>query len=141
MKTMKTGKLVEILSAWNEELAYVLAQDPDLTTDDLITPGSIEVFEFLDSRFPELDSKKKRQAVNAILGAEACRTKAKMIEKAKSVWAELGDVCVDDDGCIDQDWQGYPAGTDREDVWHDIEEDFGCYGVTVAKLMDLEPWS
>lgn len=141
MKTMEMEKLDEILGAWNEETAYVFAQDPDLIADDPFPPGSIEVFEFLDSRFPELDSNKKHQAVNAILNAEARRTKSKTIKKAKSIWTELGDVCVDDDGCIDQDWRGYPTGTDREDIWRDIEEDFGRYGVTVAKLMGLESWN
>lgn len=63
------------------------------------------------------------------------------VTQAKELWDELGDVCVDDDGNIDTEWHGYPAGTNREDIWHDFEDEFGKDGVTVAKLMGLEPWN
>ena len=66
--------------------------------------------------------------------------RAGSIAVAKALWEELGDVCVDDDGCIDADWRDYPAGTDREDIWRDIEEQYGEHGVTVARLMGIEPW-
>lgn len=60
------------------------------------------------------------------------------IEKARRAWDELEDVCVDDDGCIDEDFYScslmrfYRKGTDREDIWHDIED---FLGVSVAYLM------
>ena len=62
------------------------------------------------------------------------------IADAKALWEELGDVCVDGGGCIGADWRDYPAGTDREVIWHDIEEQYGEHGVTVARLTGLEPW-
>lgn len=68
------------------------------------------------------------------------RAQAERIAQAEELWRGLGDVAVDDDGRIDAEWHGYPAGTDREEIWHDIEDEFGKDGVTVAKLMGLEPW-
>lgn len=62
------------------------------------------------------------------------------VELAKSLWAELGDVCIDENERIDTEWRGYPAGTHREDIWHNLEEKFEKDGVTVAKLMGIEPW-
>lgn len=41
---------------------------------------------------------------------------------AKRIWDELGDVCIDDNECIDSEFYGYPIGTFREDIWHDIED-------------------
>lgn len=69
------------------------------------------------------------------------QTESERVTQAKELWDELGDVCVDDDGNIDTKWHGYPAGTNREDIWHDFEDEFGKDGVTVAKLMGLEPWN
>lgn len=37
-------------------------------------------------------------------------------------------------------WREYPAGTPREEIWLDFEEEFGKDGVTVARLMGIEPW-
>lgn len=59
---------------------------------------------------------------------------------AKELWAELGDVCIDDNERIDAEWREYPAGTPREEIWLDFEEKFGKDGVTVARLMGIEPW-
>ncbi len=59
---------------------------------------------------------------------------------AKELWAELGDVCIDDNERIDAEWRKYPAGTPREEIWLDFEEEFGKDGVTVARLMGIEPW-
>ncbi len=76
----------------------------------------------------------------------ACARAAGQVERAakqaeaKALWAELGDVCVDDEGLIDAPWRDYPAGTDREGIWHDVEDEYGDYGVTVARLMGIEPW-
>lgn len=60
---------------------------------------------------------------------------------ARPLWEEFGDVCgCDDDGVIDTEWMGFPAGTDREDVWHEFERAFGPTvedprGVIVYELM------
>lgn len=42
-------------------------------------------------------------------------------EDIERAWDEFGDVAVDDDGCIDLPWRGYPAGTDRESIWDDFD--------------------
>lgn len=52
------------------------------------------------------------ETITAALGPDA-------IEKMTS---ELQDVLVDDDGRLLFDWYGYPAGTDREEIWLDIDE-------------------
>lgn len=51
---------------------------------------------------------------------------------AKRIWDELGDVCIDDNECIDSEFYGYPIGTFREDIWHDIEDQLG---VPIHELM------
>ena len=51
---------------------------------------------------------------------------------AKRIWDELGDVCIDDNECIDSEFHGYPIGTFREDIWHDIEDQLG---VPIHELM------
>lgn len=62
------------------------------------------------------------------------------VADARKVWKELGYVGIDDGECLDRTFHGtwyrmrndYPKGTHREEVWHDIEEEFG---VSVAYLM------
>lgn len=59
----------------------------------------------------------------------------KMIEeeKIKELWEEFGTIPMDPETeCIEEDWNGFPAGTFREDIWHWFEE---TYNVSVAKLM------
>lgn len=46
-------------------------------------------------------------------------------EKARSLWEEFGDVPIDNNDCITEDWNGFEAGTDRFDIWHWFEEEFG----------------
>lgn len=75
-----------------------------------------------------------------LLGIRTDGNVPERIAQARELWEELGDVCVDDGGNIDEQWNGYPAGTNREEIWHDFEDKFGGDGVTVAKLMGLEPW-
>lgn len=65
------------------------------------------------------------------------RRAEEMLRKlAGLVWDSLGIVPVDDDGRIQIPFSMggtvYPVGTDREDIWHDIEE---CFGISVTKLM------
>lgn len=37
------------------------------------------------------------------------------------VWKALGDIPVNDDGMIQEEFLTYPIGSDREDIWTDIE--------------------
>lgn len=53
-------------------------------------------------------------------------------EKLEFLWEEFGDVLVDDDECILDDFLGFECGTHREAVWHWFDE--RCSG-GVAKLM------
>ena len=56
-----------------------------------------------------------------------------MDDKAKKVveelWLELGNVIVNEDDEIEQDWKHFPAGTDKFTIWHWIEE---TYDVSIA---------
>lgn len=38
------------------------------------------------------------------------------------LWERLGDIPVDDDGCIEEDFMGYETGTDREEIWNWFDE-------------------
>lgn len=54
-------------------------------------------------------------------------------EKIKELWEEFGAVPMNPETeCIEEDWNRFPAGTFREDIWHWFEE---TYDVSVAKLM------
>ena len=44
----------------------------------------------------------------------------------------FGDCLINDADEIDEDFLCYPVGTDRFDIWHDIEDDLG---VSIYKLM------
>jgi len=58
-----------------------------------------------------------------------------MLTEAKKLWAELRDVPVDDEECIDIDWRNFDKGTPREYIWLWFEEEFD---LSVAKdLMGL----
>ena len=66
-------------------------------------------------------------------------TRKGQLRDARLVWERLGDVPVDDDGRIlsvfyayDQLGRSYNIGTDREEIWHDIEDKLD---VSVAWLM------
>lgn len=52
--------------------------------------------------------------------------------KLEFLWEEFGDVLVDDDECILDDFLGFECGTHREAVWHWFDE---RYSGGVAKLM------
>jgi len=45
-------------------------------------------------------------------------------EYAKKLWKELEDVPIDDDDCIEQEWQLFPIGTDRNYIWQWFESKF-----------------
>lgn len=53
-------------------------------------------------------------------------------EKLEYLWEEFGDVLIDDDECILDDFLGFECGTRREEVWHWFDE---RYSGGVAKLM------
>ena len=53
-------------------------------------------------------------------------------EKLEFLWEEFGDVLIDDDECILDDFLGFECGTHRETVWHWFDE---RYSGGVAKLM------
>lgn len=64
------------------------------------------------------------------------------IGRVRYIWRELGDVPVDDDGRIEEPFvlrcangmpRLYDEGTDREDIWHDIEAE---YRVSVGRMME-----
>ena len=65
----------------------------------------------------------------------------KNIKLAEEAWKSLTDACIDDNECIDTDWDvanlgHYECGTSRYEIWHDIEDTFG---VAVAYLMGEAP--
>jgi len=56
-------------------------------------------------------------------------------EVAVSLWDELGDTPVDDDGCLDEDFtthtgEVFEKGTDREEIWQWFES---CFKLSVAE--------
>ena len=53
---------------------------------------------------------------------------------AQELWAQLGDVPIDDDERIDESFLHFPKGTHREDIWHWFEDTFE---VSVAYLMGV----
>jgi len=58
-------------------------------------------------------------------------------ESIAKLWKKLGDIPVDNDGCIEEPFihlptVNFPTGTNREDIWHWFEETFG---VSVHSLM------
>lgn len=53
--------------------------------------------------------------------------------KIEKQWLEFGDVPMDPETeCIECDWNGFPAGTHREDIWHWFES---TYNIRVYDLL------
>ena len=51
----------------------------------------------------------------------------------KDLWNEFGDVPMNPETeCIEEEWNGFPVGTFREDIWHWFEETFN---ISVFELM------
>lgn len=90
--------------------------------------------------FPDFAEKAEGLIAAERDGKLAGLASSERVALAKELWAELGDVCIDDNERIDAEWREYPAGTPREEIWLDFEEEFGKDGVTVARLMGIEPW-
>ena len=38
------------------------------------------------------------------------------------MWNELEDIPIDEEECLDVDWQGWNKGTHREEIWHWFDE-------------------
>lgn len=58
------------------------------------------------------------------------------IKEAEEYWERLGNVLVNEDDEIEEEFDGYPPGTNKLEIWFDIEERFN---VSVAKdLMGLK---
>lgn len=45
-------------------------------------------------------------------------------ETAQRMWRELGDIPIDEDECIEEEFYGFYPGTHREDIWHWFESTF-----------------
>ena len=43
-------------------------------------------------------------------------------EFLEKLWCELTDIPIDEEECLDVDWQGWPKGTHREEIWHWFDE-------------------
>ena len=55
------------------------------------------------------------------------------MKKIEELWNEFGDVPMNPETeCIEEAWNGFPAGTNREETWHWFEATFD---VRVADLM------
>ena len=55
-------------------------------------------------------------------------------DKAREYWKKLGSVPTNGNEEIDEEFDGYPVGTDIYTIWHDIEHGFN---VSIAYLMNL----
>lgn len=45
-------------------------------------------------------------------------------KECKKLWKSLGDVPVDDNDCIGEQWHIFDKGTMREEIWHWFEYTF-----------------
>lgn len=43
-------------------------------------------------------------------------------EKLKNMWSELGDICINENDCIEEDFYWWKSGTDRYEIWHWFDE-------------------
>lgn len=39
-------------------------------------------------------------------------------EELEAMWYEFEDIPIDENECLDVDWQGWSKGTHREEIWH-----------------------
>ncbi len=54
---------------------------------------------------------------------ELCDTSRKYDdEELVQLWLLFGDIPIDDDDNIEEEFLGFPAGTDRFDIWHWFDE-------------------
>lgn len=70
---------------------------------------------------------------NSMSWGEICKMQH---DTAEDLWEELGDIPIDDEDNIEQDFYSFPAGTSRFEIWSWFEE---AFGLSVAiNLMHLE---
>lgn len=107
---------------------------------------AIENDELDDLNVPELNAFSEK-VFNNLPGLQMCSALADSIRQectagriqvAHEIWEELEDVAIDDNECIDAPWMDYAAGTDRYDIWQDINDEFLSDGVSVLDLMGYE---
>ena len=59
------------------------------------------------------------------------------MDSIKKLWQDFGDIPMNPETeCIEQSWHGFPAGTQREEIWHWFEETFDIS--VAADLMGQE---
>jgi hypothetical protein len=78
-------------------------------------------------------AKNRKDHLNSIkeaLTGEPCTD----LTMAKKMWKSFGEAVVDDDDCLVYEWERFPIGTDKFEVWKWIEK---TYNVSIIK--DLEP--
>ena len=46
----------------------------------------------------------------------------KTLEELKKLWDELGDIPVNNNDEIEEDFLSFPAGTDKFEIWHWFDE-------------------
>ena len=52
------------------------------------------------------------------------KSKKDQLKEARKLWQSLGNIPVNGDGEIDEQWNKFPPGTDREEIWLWFEEFF-----------------
>ena len=68
-------------------------------------------------------------------GALATEMKTEHYQAIKSLCQDFGDIPMNPETeCIECDWNGFSAGTHREEIWHWFEEEFN---IRVYDLMYL----
>lgn len=73
-------------------------------------------------------------------GPQAVASQIEELDKLKHIrklWQEFGVVPMDPDTeCLEEEWHGFPAETNREDIWHWFEKEFR---ISVTELMYDSP--
>jgi len=57
-----------------------------------------------------------------------------MTYTVKDLWSKLGDIPIDEDECIEEDFLHFARGTDRYTIWHWFEDTF------YTQVHDLMYW-
>jgi hypothetical protein len=120
---------------------YEFAKDVEDGADVIVDhsqghSGQVEIY--CTNHIPDISIQKKR--ATAVLDLGYTPHKMNIVEQvgkeAEKLWAELGDIPINEDEEIDVDWHIFSKGTAREYIWHWFED---TYNVSVAKdMMKLE---
>ena len=56
----------------------------------------------------------------------------KYMNELENLWSAFGDVGIDDQDCITEQFMDWPEGTDRFEIWHWFDEQYpgGLYKLT-----------